>query len=80
MKILLPFSVFLLFAFEQIKGSLHNPTPMLGIVDALERKTEDEGTVVRSLVSDACSIIARSIDKGGVSPCGRKQTVRCAYF
>ena len=52
---------------------------MLGIVDALERKTEDEGTVVRSLVSDACSIITRCIDKGGVSPCSRKQTVRCWY-
>ena len=72
MKILLPFSVFLLFAFEQIEGSLHNPAPMLGIVDALERKTKDEGTEVRSLVGDACSIVARCIDKGGICPCGRK--------
>ena len=72
MKILLPFSVFLLFTLEQIEGSPHYPAPMLGIVDALERKTEDEGAEVRSLVGDACSIVARCIDKGGISPCSRK--------
>jgi hypothetical protein len=72
MKILLPFSVFLLFTLEQIEGNPHYPAPMLGIVDALERKTEHKGTEVRSLVGDACSIVAWCVYKGRICPCSRK--------
>ena len=79
MKNLLPFSVFLLFAHEQIEGGLHDPAPVLGIVDALQWEAEYECTVIRSLVGDTCTIVARCVDKGGISISSRKQAVRCWY-
>ena len=79
MKNLLPFSVFLLFAHEQIEGGLYDPAPMLGIVDAFQWKAKHECTEIRSLVGDTCSIVARCVDKGGISTSGRKQAIRCRY-
>ena len=44
---------------EHPQNRLHHPCPLLRALDALEGEAEDEGAVIRALVGDACTVIAR---------------------
>ena len=59
--------------------TLHNPGTLLCAIDALERETEDEGAIIRALVDDARTIIARGIDEGRIRTSHREQAIRSRY-